>query len=372
MPAIAPIILPTETPYGIKEYRTEIGVMCVDVNFRADPAKRSDSAIRDMKMGKPLKVWKTEFEGDWSMTQGTPVASEFRRETHVTESQLRAQAGQTITVGWDWGLNPAVVFGQINDGQHQILRAVHPTNISLLSFGPIVLANMYTEGQLRQFFPKERLDKMMPPMTFSQLFPPELLKATVSLSQEAGSALAFRHVGDPAGGQRSANTGEHPLNMVKRLFGIVVTKKTNNWTQRVNALDYSFMLGAECAPGVPLVVISSGLYTEYLIDGLSGGYAFPETGDKDTPVKGAYSHPQDALQYVLLDWFPPGGAGKAVSQSQTESYSAVLNPNAAAPHIAPAPLAEGEEPLDPIIIVDGLPTLRNGGGWNPFLQSLLG
>ena len=82
------IILPTETPYGVKEYRTEIGVMVVDVNYRADPWKRNDSWVRDAKVGKPKKVWQREFEGDWSVAEGTPVAGEFKKEKHVSASPL--------------------------------------------------------------------------------------------------------------------------------------------------------------------------------------------------------------------------------------------------------------------------------------------
>lgn len=216
---------------------------------------------------------------------GQPVFRAFDRQLHVTKQSAALKhntLGSTILIGFDAGLTPAAVIGQLD-----------PTG-RLVVFESLVSESM---GALR--FCREKLKPCL-----AERFP--------------GARVLV--IGDPAGQQR-AQTDERTVFDVLRAEGFTVKPaRTNSITARLTAVDAYL---TRMVDGKPAVLIDTR--AEALIKALSGKYRYKvkTTGEvDDTPEKNhPWSDIADAFQYLCMH--ADGGSTFGLKQSVAQPVQQV-------------------------------------------------
>ncbi len=216
-----------------------------------------------------------EYDAEWikvhccseygSIFDGKPVyLGSYNDLFHVAKRPLGVFRKEPLHLGIDFGLTPACIIGQISpNGQLRILREL-----------------ICQRGGIKQF-----TENVIKP-TLAQLFPGMHVIAT----------------GDPAGMQGS-QADELTCFDALASCGIPASPApTNVFLQRRSAVINRLNRIADGQPGFLL-----DPSCKMLRDGFIGGYHFRRlqvTGSegmfKEEPAKNKYSHPHDALQYLIL------------------------------------------------------------------------
>ena len=236
----------------------------------------------------PPEYYKKMIEGktkDWidvyvmnrlgTVSEGKVVYPMYNDETHRAKESLRIMPGRTIWVGLDFGFYPAAVFAQRSGhGQWHVIKEVVPEDMSTPEFARVIKA------------------------TLSELL--------VNESQ------LFRIYGDPSGSIRSAARDDKKTPyQILRANGVdayPAPLPTNDITKRIECVK---MVLDRSVDGHPGIVFSPEC--NYLIKGFRAGYCYRRVSASGAPryelqpSKNKYSHPHDALQYLLL------GAGEGRS-----------------------------------------------------------
>lgn len=193
---------------------------------------------------------------------GQPVFKAFNRDTHVAKAELRPLnlSANPILIGFDFGLTPACVIGQIDpSGRLNILD------------------NLVSEGMGVLRFCREKLKPLL-----AQRFP----------------GMNVLIIGDPAGSQRAQTDEKSVFDVLKSEGFRVIPAKTNSIVARVNAVD-SWL--TRMSDGKPAILIDPR--ANDIIQAMRGGYRYKiKTNGElvDTPDKNKHSHIADAMQYLAL------------------------------------------------------------------------
>jgi hypothetical protein len=199
-----------------------------------------------------------------SVSDGKAVYKEqYNDDAHINDS-IVFMPGEPMAVGLDFGLTPAAVFGQ------QTARGV--VNI---------LAELTSEGMgINQFY--------------SLVVRPFVVKHFSEASQ-------ITWIGDPAG-QKRAETDEQTVFKELQELGVdPIPANTNNPTMRIEAVRYYLQLMSGTKPAFQM-----HSRCHVLRKGFNGGYKFKriqvvgEDKYMSVPDKNRFSHPHDALQYLML------------------------------------------------------------------------
>lgn len=206
-----------------------------------------------------------------SVKAGLPIyQDQFNVNVHVSEEILAPMKGVDLILGFDFGLTPACIIGQITPiGQLRILDE-------------IVAERMGIEGFIR--------DAVIP-----------MLKSSRYKGFKIGSMTIL---GDPAG-ESSSDTDEKSCFEIAAENGLDIEApddRSNNPTARWEAVRYFLtrMVGA----GKPAFLLSR--HCTILRKGFVSGYAFKkmklagEAKYHERADKNKFSHPHDALQYLCL------------------------------------------------------------------------
>jgi hypothetical protein len=200
---------------------------------------------------------------------GKPVFPEFRDVYHVSKKELAPIPGVPLRLGWDFGLTPVCIIGQMTPtGQLRILEELISTDARAEGMG------------IRQFG--------------REVVKPHLLNKYPN--------FRFESFGDPAGNQR-AQTDEKTCLQELMSVGIATeSAPTNSFIARREAVAYFLNANANGEPGF---LLDPRCVT--LRRGFNGGYRYErmrisgiEARYRDTPTKDKYSHPHDGLQYLAL------------------------------------------------------------------------
>jgi hypothetical protein len=195
------------------------------------------------------------------ISDGRPVFPEYKDDLHSTLDNLIIY--KKVYIGIDFGLTPAAVFGQITtSGQFQVIDELVTENMGALTFGRLLLQKIKTEY--------------------------------------ANCDLEI--YGDPAGEQRAQTDETTPFQILWNVGIQAFPCYTNDFTIRREAVaDYMQRLDFV---GKPAFLV--GPKAPIVRKGLAGGYKFKrlqvsgESKFQEVPDKGRYSHPCDALQYLML------------------------------------------------------------------------
>ena len=205
---------------------------------------------------------------------GKVVYPEWMDSTHVATEPLKAIEGLPIHIGLDFGLTPAAIIGQRTArGQWRIIDEFIAEDMGLVRFSELLA---------------ERLDRQY---------------------GSFGDAM-FKAWGDPAGAARAQTDERTCLEIVRQYARIEChSAPTNEFTVRREAVAGTLNRMVDGKPGFLLSPTC-----KVLRKGFAGGYHYKRvkvTGDDrfhDKPDKNSFSHPHDALQYLLSG----GGEGRVV------------------------------------------------------------
>lgn len=266
-----------------------------DWKFFKQPSGRSPEAenLKNLPRGYYDRLCQGK-EDDWInvyvdgnygyLTEGKPVFPMFRDRTHVSPTPLAPVPGLSLLVGSDFGLTPCAVFGQrLADGRWIILEELITEDCGIIRFAELVV-RFATEK-----FPDH-----------AKIFENEEFKKR--LIQQAGYAQPIQGWGDPAGNQKSQNDEKTALEVLREHTPWRwKPAPSNSLSMRLEVVKAALNRMVDGKPGI---LISPTCKT--LRKGFASGYHYryiKSSGGSQThsePNKNDFSHPHDALQYLLL------------------------------------------------------------------------
>jgi len=193
---------------------------------------------------------------------GKPVYPEWDDSVHVAKKPLTYITGSRLFLGWDFGLTPACVVGQITPkGQLQILREYVADDMGIRQFARVIV-----KPALVNAFPYTKIESVC----------------------------------DPAGNVRSQIDEKTCVQELLEAGLYTETAATNDFIQRREAVAYFLTQLSEGQPGFLLDPSCTQLRK-----GFNGKYRYERVraaGEryKDRPLKDEYSHPHDGLQYLCM------------------------------------------------------------------------
>ena len=235
-----------------------------------------------MLAGKSEDWIKVFILGEYGTTaDGKPVYPEYSDKVHVAAEELIPNPALPVYLGWDFGLTPACIIGQMSPkGQLLILDELVADDMGIRQFAIDVVKPLLLNKYSR--------NKML-------------------------------SVGDPAGMNR-AQTDERTCFQELLEAGIATEPaNTNDFLPRRESV--AFFLNRMSA-GEPGFLISPSCKS--LRKGFIGGYRYERlkvSGERyrDRPVKDRFSHPHDALQYLCLKARDGGASVRAKKVSTASS-----------------------------------------------------
>lgn len=252
---------------GIEE-REVNGIRVVRLHYTAAEDKRAEEWPEKTRLalGMSLRDWEREMEVNWAIASGLPVYGvDFVRDFHVAKQELLAFPQLPIYRGWDFGLQPACVWCQVDAfGRLNVLQEIVTWN---------------GRGPQKQ----QGIEALCPQVTF--------------ISNRDYPNAEFVDFADPAGWQK-AQSDEKTCVQIMHQHGIHPRQGPMTWTARrramVNILTKS--IGGRAAMLLSPVCVM-------LIEGFGGAYRFEEIGEtghyKETVEKNAWSHIMNGLEYVV-------------------------------------------------------------------------
>lgn len=221
-----------------------------------------------------------------SVESGKRVYPMFRQEAHVAKEPIRPMDNQPIWVGLDFGLTPAAVWAQCTSrGQWRILHETVTQDMGITRFAELL------HREARREFPNH---------------------------------ADFRWWGDPTGDNRDQD--ENIAFQILDAHSIMANAApTNDPSLRIDTVSE---LLNRMVDGEPGLIVSPTCTT--LITGFTSGYMYRRLqvrGEfyEEKPHKNQFSHPHDALQYLVLGagegdklMARRGGQPSMVTQARTD------------------------------------------------------
>ena len=196
-----------------------------------------------------------------SLSDGRPVFPDFDRKLHVSSEPLNPVPGLPVHVGMDFGLTPAAIFGQCLRGRWLILGELVATDMGVVKFGPLL------RKELAARFPGH--------------------KVIVT--------------GDPAGDYRAQTDESTPFQLLRAAGVVARPAATNDLGVRIGVVEQVLTRLVDRTAGL---LVDPG--ATHIIRGFEGGYHYRRLQVagaeryEEAPNKNKFSHPHDALQYLLL------------------------------------------------------------------------
>jgi|DEB0MinimDraft_6_1074348.scaffolds.fasta_scaffold09358_2 hypothetical protein len=263
-----------QPPAMIARRDDEDRVIGMEINPEAENLMNlHDSYYPDLAAGKTADWMDVYvFNKIGRVVEGRPVYRDFDRSTHVASEPLAPFPGVDILVGVDFGLTPAAVFGQKIGRRWIVFRELVASDMGTVAFA-------------------------------------EELKAVMAEYPD----FRFRVTGDPSGDFRAQTDEKTPFMILKSAGIPAQPANSNDPVLRIDAVHGPLQRLVDGNPGL---LIDPSCVT--IIVGFEGGYQYKRirvTGERyeDSPNKNQYSHPHDALQYLML----AGGEGKAITTGAT-------------------------------------------------------
>jgi len=214
-----------------------------------------------------------------TVSEGKVIYPDFNDQVHISKEEIGVAAGRTLYVGLDFGFHPAAVFAQrFGRGQWNIIDEIVADDLSTPAFAREIKA--------------------------------KLKELTTDDRQE------IRIYGDPAGDQRTPGREDKATSFkILKTNGVIARPApSNDPTTRIEAVKQVI---DRMIDGRPALLVSPKCVT--LKKGFTSGYCRRRINSKGPPRyeeranKNKYSHPHDALQYLLLG----AGEGRTLTQGQT-------------------------------------------------------
>lgn len=240
-----------------------------------------------------------------TVTDGRPVYPMFTRATHVATQRVMPIPGKEVYVGIDFGLTPSAVWGQKDAwGRWLVLGELVATNMGVEKFSQLLRVHL-----IQIFYGVGAVEAGM--------------RKTLERDDAELEGWRFTFTGDPAGDSR-AQTDEKTPFMILRANGIPARPAhSNDPALRIEAVEKQLNTMTNGMPGFVIDPKNCPI----IIKGFEDGYHYkrlPLAGGgvkySEKPEKNRYSHPHDALQYMLLG----AGEGRRVLHGQNSMTKSVI------------------------------------------------
>lgn len=258
--------VPSKVPIeGVEVWKNpRNGFVIADLHYTANPRKRGDAWRNAVKASMPLRDFLMEYEKSWQTYEGKPVYADFNRTIHVKKGEMEPEPGLPLLLGWDFGLTPACVVGQLCGRQLRILHEFIETDGSINKLAPVVWSFL-----------------------------------RINYAPWTGVEDKIYSFIDPNGFNRSQEDDTKTCARAMRAAGFKkIAPGPVDWESRRSAVENFLVQTSKQGPGI---IISESC--QVLVEGFSGGYRYPEKAieiepTKITPLKNKFSHPHDGLQYL--------------------------------------------------------------------------
>ena len=218
--------------------------------------------------------------------EGLPVYPQFVPEFHISSKPLEAVDGFPLTIGLDFGRQPAAIIWQQIRGRWYALSEVIGQNESAITFAPKVKRHLFEKypGHVREERTAEGNPKLL-------------------------GAIFW---GDPSGKNKGQAEDRTPMSIFGSL-GMPVLAAPGNNRQELRKSAMTSLLN-RVVDGQPALLISPRCTT--FKTGMNGGFHYARIQGSagrhhDEPSKNLYSHVCEAAEYAILG----GGEGTAVISS---------------------------------------------------------
>lgn len=197
--------------------------------------------------------------------ESSPIYPMYNAELHAVDAGYSPVTTDVVYIGIDFGLTPAAIFGQKPEDKYwHLFRELVCRNTTIDVFG----------------------------RTLSRIMRSEFPVGTI-----------FKVYGDPTGDVRDPNKGFTPFQILKTHGINCVPAPSNDPVLRIETVS---RLLNSMEDGKPVIVVHKR-NVPMLDKGFDGGYKYKRTMIAGTSIfedvpnkKNPYSHPHDALQYLLL------------------------------------------------------------------------
>lgn len=242
--------------------------LVVELHYTADSGKRSEEYRESLKNSLPLQEYLREYELHWDTFEGMPVFPEFSGIHKISEKPV-PQPGLPMLIGVDFGLTPAAVIAQLQEDTLVVFQEIVEINMGAQRFKEKLVNEIRLRYPEWSDFKKDWLVYVDPSGVFRKD------------TDETSCVQILNNTNDGLGGFRCI---PGPIAWEERRHGVL------HWIQRIGSK------GKPC-----LQIYERGC--PMLVKGFEGGYRFAEKAaevepTKLRPIKDAYSHPQDAFQYL--------------------------------------------------------------------------
>lgn len=218
---------------------------------------------KNLAVGRSPEWVKQFIEVQWGFSlKGKPVYRAFNPTIHVATRSLIYNPHSPLIVGFDAGLTPSAIFGQLApDGRLLVLSELVSENMGAKRF-----CNDKIKPHLAMKYPKPLL----------------------------------QFAADPATNQRAQTDEATVRSVIEKELGIrVYPTNSNALSDRLGAVEDFMCRLTDNGPG--LLIDPS---CTQLIRGFKSGYRYAVSNKgqvADTPEKNQFSHPHDALQYLCQE-----------------------------------------------------------------------
>ncbi len=209
---------------------------------------------------------------------GKPVYPQFIQEKHVAKERLRVNPLLPLTIGMDFGLTPAAIIGQRQtSGRWHILKEIICNDMGVSRFADIL---------------------------------------RIELQRLAPGHNEIRIFGDPAGDIRAQTDETTPYDILRAKGIVARAAPSNDPALRIESVEVCLTRFIDGAPGI---LIDPDC--KVIIKGFRGGYHYKrmqvsgEAKYDTSPNKNKFSHPHDALQYLLIG----AGEGRALTIGKNQA-----------------------------------------------------
>jgi len=261
---------------GIETRTSKSGILVVRCHYTADEDKRTPEWLAKAKVGLPERQWKREYEIDWTIAEGMPIYADFNRDIHVAKEPLMILKDKAMYRGWDFGLQPACVWCQMDSmGRLNVLRE---------------LVTWDGRGEQKA-------------QSIDQLLEPVIILGNELVRFERHDWWDYA---DPAGTQR-AQTDERTAFEIMRLKKVFPVAGPMTFQARQASMNDIL---TRTIGGRPKILIDPSC--TMIIEGLQGAYKFRQYGSTTVTYtnkleceKNAWSHIINALEYVVGSLYRP-------------------------------------------------------------------
>ena len=241
----------------------------VAIHYTADPRKRNPEWKKREQEGMPLSLWLAEYEMCFDVASGRPVYLHEWRPQVMLVSGIKTEKTRPILVGLDFGYHhPAMIAAQMRYAQQLcILRALQGSQVRFEDWMNEVIS------QLKTWFPTRSIE----------------------------DPNDFVWCCDAAGDQEHG-TGASEIKILRRTFGLRPKFKKVRIPPTIDMVR-GYM--SRTYRGEPCFLVDDNPSTSIVVDGLNGGYAYPqgEINEDTTPSKdGLHDHTQDVLRYLAVNF----------------------------------------------------------------------